>query len=165
MGLQETLKKLSNQTRVITEQQAQNIKSLSLSIMAKINALTFEGKVAIGSTTLLALTALVFYYKKPNNHSKTSKNSTADIADETYEKLKADITKEILLNESITSEKPQNFVLDKLEEVEKELSKIISDLPSFIEEMNELKTEQEFSKCSISAQKKMHEHLHEKIEE
>jgi len=165
VSLQETLKKLSNQTRVITEQQAQNIKSLSLSIMAKINALTFEGKIAIGSTTLLALTALVFYYKKPNNHSKTSKNSTTDIADETYEKLKADITKEILLNESITSEKPQNFVLDKLEEVEKELSKIISDLPSFIEEMNELKTEQEFSKCSISAQKKMHEHLHEKIEE
>merc|ERR1712173_21361 len=165
----EQLKAYANAFREIAIQESQKIKStystIYEKIMAKFQSLTPEAKIAIGSTTLLAFTALIFYVTKTKKAPKSSKNSETDIPAETYEKLKADITKEILLNESFTSEKPQNFVLDKLEEVEKELSKIISDLPSFIEEMNELKTEQEFSKCSISAQKKMHEHLHEKIEE
>merc|ERR1712173_75599 len=165
----EQLKAYANAFREIAIQESQKIKStystIYEKIMAKFQSLTPEAKIAIGSTTLLAFTALIFYVTKTKKAPKSSKNSETDIPAEIYEKLKADITKEILLNESFTSEKPQNFVLDKLEEVEKELSKIISDLPSFIEEMNELKTEQEFSKCSISAQKKMHEHLHEKIEE
>ena len=156
-------------------------KSFFEEIMVKINSLTTTGRLVAGSTAITLISTLVYFAMK----SKNKKSESAKILETEGEKNEI-ITKEIYSafqgldwysgsrdwNES--KEKAvggfgdnvgHDTTIQKLVEIDHETSKFIAEQLSMADEVDEIKTQLEISNCKTLAQKKMDEHMYEKIED
>jgi chorismate mutase/large-conductance mechanosensitive channel len=177
-------KNVSKSAKKATEHTISFTKSIFEDIMVKYNSLTTTGQVLAASTTITLISTLLFFAVKSKNKSKNSKKEEKEgpeISKETYDKLKAEITKDLnqsfqlnnkSLNMSIGESSDSgtvghelNTTTQRLVEIDQEISRFIAEQLSLVDEVTELKTEHEISKCGRMAQNKMQEHLHEKIED
>merc|ERR1712088_455247 len=129
--------------------------------MAKIQTLEPGVKYPVALVSVTILAGVIYKWK--SREDSAQKNSE-DMDTALLEKIKSQVAAELKSEQS----KQLKFHAEKIDEltrIEKEISKVISEMPRLTEEMDDIKTQQEMAKCGQDAQRKMQEHLHSKIED